>query len=64
MIKRQQIEERLKSLRKQSIHTDNDLGQISCLLWILENWDWEVEKAQLESRLKVTEVQNNKGAVH
>ena len=63
MIKRQQIEERLKLLRKQH-QTDYDLGQISCLLWILENWDWEVEKAQLESRLKVTGVQNNKGPVH
>ena len=61
---RQEVESKLKELRRKSFHTDLDLGQISILLWIAESWDWEIEKAQLESRLKVTEVQSNKGAVH
>ena len=61
---RQEVESKLKELRRKSFHTDLDLGQISILLWIAESWDWETEKAQLESRLRVTEVQSNKGAVH
>ena len=47
MITRQQLEEKLKILRKLKIHTDYDLGQISILTYILENWDWEIEKANI-----------------
>lgn len=54
MIKRQQIEERIKSLRRKSFHTENDLGQLSILLWLIEDWDWETEKAILESKLATT----------
>lgn len=61
MIKRQQLEEKLKALRKQRIHTDSDLGQISILLWILEDWNWETEKAILESRLRLNSPINHRG---
>lgn len=58
------VESRLKVLRKKPFHVGEDLGAISTLLWILEDWDWEVEKANLESRLKVIEGQYSKAPIN